>query len=299
MTTHSRQADFSSLTGLGGGIVAPQSPLLARRDHDHPSVFLPEVLLHEARKQKGLDDTPVPPVCLLDSDGDIAVYVRRELGARKSPSWACFHTELWEWEDRGQRFGIVGRAVGAPFAVLIAEQLFVSGCELLISIASAGAIADDLPHPSYVLIEQALRDEGTSYHYLPSAPYVFADAGLFAKALRATAAQGLPVMRGASWTTDAPFRETAATVLERRKQGIHAVEMEAAALLAFAQARRKPLIAIAHITNAPGQGRGDFDKGADHGAETALAIASAIAGSLLEKPGFCRDAGPASVLAHL
>jgi uridine phosphorylase len=294
MTAHNRQADFASLTGLSGGAVAPQSPLLARHDHDHPSVFLPEVMLHEARKQKGLDDTPMPPVCLLDPDGDITAYVQRELGARKSPAWACFHTELWEWEHGGQRFGIVGRAVGAPFAVLIAEQLFVSGCELLISIASAGAIADYLPRPSYVLIEQALRDEGTSYHYLPSAPYAFADAGLFAKALKATAALGLPVMRGASWTTDAPFRETAPIVLERRKQGIHTVEMEAAALLAFAQARRKPLIAIAHITNALGRGWGDFDKGADHGAETALAIASVIAGSLLGKPGFCRGASPAS-----
>ncbi len=284
MTAHNLPADFISSKRARGDLIRSLPPLLSRQDHGDPSVFLPEVMLHEARRQKNLDDTPVPAICLLDPDGDITSHVQHKLGARKSRSWACFHTELWEWEEQGVRFGIVGRAVGASFAVLVAEQLFVSGCELLISIASAGAIASDLPKPSYILIEKALRDEGTSYHYLPSAPYAYANKAIFAAALKATRALKLPVMRGASWTTDAPFRETAATVQERRAQGIHTVEMEAAALLAFAEARKKPLIAIAHITNALGQEAGDFDKGADHGAETALAIASAIAFGVFGKP---------------
>jgi uridine phosphorylase len=281
MTAHNREANFTSFTGLARNIELSQAPILARADHSHPSVFLPEVMLHEARKQKKLDDGPVPPICMLDPDGDITTHVRSYCDARKSKHWACFHTELWEWGQDGLRFGIVGRAVGASFAVLVAEQLFVSGCKLLISIASAGAISEGLPKPSYVLIEKALRDEGTSYHYLPPAPFVSANQADFKAALEATTALGLPVIKGASWTTDAPFRETAAAILERREQGIHTVEMEAAALLAFAQARKRPLVAIAHITNALGQGQGDFDKGAGQGAETALAIASAIASAVL------------------
>jgi uridine phosphorylase len=64
-------------------------------------------------------------------------------------------------------YGIIGRVVGAPFAVLVAEELFASGCQLLISITSAGQILP-LGRPPYViLIEKALRDEGTSYHYVP------------------------------------------------------------------------------------------------------------------------------------
>lgn len=261
--------------------LAPHAPLLARDDHAHPSVFLPEVMLQEARKQKQLENSPAPEVCLLDPDGDIVSHAQRVRAAKKSRSWPCFHTELWEWRENGRRFGIVGRAVGAPFAVLVAEQLFVSGCKLLISIASAGAIATGLPRPCYVLIERALRDEGTSYHYLPPAPYAEADAQLFKTAFKAAAALDIPIMRGASWTTDAPFRETALAVQQRRKQGIHTVEMESAALLAFATARRKPLIAIAHITNSLGQGSGDFDKGADNGAGASLALAAAIANALL------------------
>jgi uridine phosphorylase len=276
MTAYNWEQDF----GSGRARIRRQgldlAPLLARQDHSQPSVFLPENLLMEARKQKKLGDAPVPAICLLDPDGDITAFVQRERRAVRCASWACFHTELWEWDEDGRRIGIVGRAVGAPFAVLVTEQLFVSGCELVISVTSAGAIAEWLPKPSYMLIEKALRDEGTSYHYLPPAPYAATEPGLFAAALNAAQSAGLPVISGVSWTTDAPFRETAAAIAERQAQGIHAVEMEAAALLSFAAAKKKPVIAIAHITNAMAQQPGDFDKGQDHGAETALTIASAI-----------------------
>ena len=183
MTAPNRETGFKPMNGRRAAVA--NAPLVARQDHSHPSIFLPEVMLGEARKQKKLGDAPVPPVCLLDPDGDLTAFVQRELGAARSLSWACFHTELWEWETQGQRFGIVGRAVGAPFAVLVAEQLFVSGCRLTISLTSAGAIAPSLPKPSYVLIEKAVRDEGTSYHYLPPASYAHAEAGdICGRALR-------------------------------------------------------------------------------------------------------------------
>ncbi|MCB0483691.1 MAG: hypothetical protein KDC37_03935, partial [Flavobacteriales bacterium] len=71
-------------------------------------------------------------------------------------------------EIDGQALGIVPYAVGASYAVLVAEQLFVSGCELLISITSAGIIGDIDEEKGFALITEAVRDEGTSYHYLPA-----------------------------------------------------------------------------------------------------------------------------------
>lgn len=247
-----------------------QIPLLTRVDHAEPSVFLPDVMLREARRQKNMLEGTVPEFCVLDPDGDIVDHVRAVHAARRCRSWACFHTDLWEWESGGRRFGIVGRAVGASFAVLIAEQLFVSGCKLLISIASAGEIAPGLPKPSFMIIERALRDEGTSYHYLAAEAFVTADARLLDLAEDVAASTDVPLSRGTSWTTDAPFRETAASIAERRAQGIQTVEMEAAALLAFAKAKAAPVICIAHITNAMGHGEDDFAKGEDCGARTAL-----------------------------
>jgi hypothetical protein len=101
---------------------------------------------------------------MLDPDGDIVDYVRKQFGATRSPHWACYHTRLWEWERDGVRYGIVGYAVGGAFSVLVAEQLFASGCRLLVNVSSAGQISDVGPPPYYILADRALGDEGTSYH---------------------------------------------------------------------------------------------------------------------------------------
>jgi len=273
----------------GNGRLA-RAPLVTRRDHEEPSQFLPENLLREARRQKGLAHGQVPPICVLDPDGDIAAHLRARGAAACSPNWACYHTALWELSHAGLEIGIVDRAVGAPFAVLVAEQLFVSGCRLLISLTSAGQIVASGPTPYFVLIDRALRDEGTSYHYLPAAPFAAAPPDLLALADSALAGCGEPVYRGASWTTDAPFRETASTIASRRDEGILAVEMEAAALYAFAAARARPVLCLAHVTNQLARVERDFEKGEHNGAEAALRVVAAIARAWLDRA----DSRPAS-----
>jgi uridine phosphorylase len=258
------------------------APLLARDDHHRPSVFQPENMLREARRQKALAPGRVPPVCVLDPDGDIVAHVRHHHEARRSRSWPCYHTRLWEWEAAGIRHGIVGSAVGASFAVLVAEELFASGCELLVSIASAGQITPLSPPPYHVLIERALRDEGTSYHYRPAAAYAAAGPDLLALAADAVTRGGCQVQIGASWTTDAPFRETAETIAARRRDGILTVEMEAAALYALSEARGYPVICLAHVSNQLGCVEGDFEKGDGNGACSSLDLVMAIAAAWTE-----------------
>src|SRR5688572_33331212 len=106
-----------------GALRIPNScaPLLERTDHSAPSVFRPENMLREARRQKGLRSGDVPPVCVLDPDGDIVDHVRRYYGATRCSHWACYHTRLWEWERNDVRYGIIGYAVGGSFSVLVAE----------------------------------------------------------------------------------------------------------------------------------------------------------------------------------
>ena len=115
-------------------------PSLVRTDHAEPSLFQPESLLREARRQRGLDVGQVPAVCLLDPDGDVVRYLEQTGRGRRSETWACYHTSLWETEVDGTPLGIVGNAVGAPFAVLVAEELFASGCGLVVSVTSAGQL---------------------------------------------------------------------------------------------------------------------------------------------------------------
>jgi uridine phosphorylase len=170
--------------------------------------------------------------------------------------------------------------VGAPFAVLVAEELFACGCRMLISVTSAGQITPAADPPYFVVIDRALRDEGTSYHYAPPDDVAQADPHSVGVAARALADVGRRALVGASWTTDAPFRETEAAVAAARAKGVLAVEMEAAALYTFARQRNKAVLCLAHVTNTMGLAGQDFEKGEAQGAADALMILETLATAL-------------------
>jgi uridine phosphorylase len=261
-------------------------PILRHKQYDAPSIFAPENLLREARRQKAIPDGQAPWICVLDPDGDIVRYLLATEQARLNRCWACYHTSLYDFTADGVDFGIVGCAVGAAFAVLVAEEMFASGCQLLISVTSSGQIAPLAQAPPFfVLIERALRDEGASYHYLPPSDYAHLADPLNQLLGDAFTDMTVPVQRGATWTTDAPFRETAFAVAQAQAAGIIAVEMEAAALYAFAQARQKPVICFAHVTNQMGRVDNDFEKGHADGAHDALALIHATARRWLSQIG--------------
>ncbi|MGJ3260595.1 MAG: methyltransferase domain-containing protein [Rhodospirillales bacterium] len=247
-------------------------PILANKYYRSTSAFTPESLLREARRQKGASLASVPAICLLDPDGDIVRELRSAGRARRHEGWVCYHTELWLFELDGRPIGIVGCAVGAAFAVLLAEELFACGCELLISMTSSGQILPAGEPPYFVLIDRALRDEGTSYHYQPPSEWSEMPEHLFGALGDPLIAAGPLVVRGATWTTDAPFRETEEAIAAARAHGILAVEMEAAALYAFAHARDRKVICFAHVTNRMGRIDGDFEKGEVNGTADAFAV---------------------------
>lgn len=247
-----------------------------------PSVFTPRGLLAAARRQKGLEEAPVPPVCVLDPDTDLVRHLEATGRAAADPNWACYHTRLLRMPGRHSDVGLIGGAVGAPFAVLVAEELFACGCRLLMSLTSAGQLRQHRPPPYYILIDRALRDEGTSYHYLPAARFSTAPAALVQRMAGAFDGLGLSVITGPTWTTDAPFRETADLIERRRREGLLAVEMEAAALYALAEARGLPILCFALVTNQMATTASDFDKGAANGVDDALRLIEAVAERFLE-----------------
>ena len=215
-------------------------PILSRKHHNAPSVFTPESLLREARRQKHLGACTVPEICILDPDGDIVRHLHRDGHAGSCSGWACYHTDLQTFRRDGQDYGIIGCAVGAAFAVLIAEELFASGCRLLISVTSAGQILPVQTPPYFIVIDRALRDEGTSYHYLPPSDYSEADPALARVALGALIAGGVSAQTGATWTTDAPFRETQEAIESAAEAGILADEGSPYVLPAAASASPRP-----------------------------------------------------------
>ena len=271
------KCEKTALTNSGARVgLSDETPILDGKSHAEPAVFTPANLLREARRQKGLSVGKVPRICVLDPDGDIVEFLLETGRAEPNPYWACYHTRMYDFVLDGVQYGIVGGAVGAPFAVLVAEEMFASGCEFLVSVTSAGQISPAGPPPYFILIERALRDEGTSYHYTPPAAYSELHAGLGELLRDAFYDAAVPeVHRGASWTTDAPFRETAREVKRHRSAGILAVEMEAAALYAFAEATGKPVVCFAHVTNQMASVEGDFEKGVANGSDDALRVIEA------------------------
>lgn len=235
-----------------------KAAILANKFHQEASVFLPENLLREARRQKQIPDCNVPAICLLDPDGDLVTYLREKGIAKKNSCWACYHSNMYHFELEGIEIGVIPCIVGASYAVLVAEQLFVSGCQYLISVTSAGIIQTPNIPKRFALITEAIRDEGTSYHYLATDLPAVLSPQLLDQFRPQTSC---PWFTAKSWTTDAPYRETQKAIDVMEKQGITCVEMEAAALYAFAQVKNKNVLCFAHLTNTMAQEEGDFEKG--------------------------------------
>ena len=228
------------------------------------SAFTPEGLVAAVRESRNLATASVPPLCVLDFDGDLTDWLIGRKLVEPYAAWACFHTTMYLLESEGVSCGIVARSIGGPYSVLIAEQLHVSGARLILGLTSAGRVSPRLPLPSYVIPSCAVRDEGTSFHYLPPDERVFAPTLLLNGLLEEEVSLlGITVAQGCVWTTDAPYRETKSQLARHSADGVLAVDMQTASLFAFATARHANVGVVAHVTNAVDHPEEQFDKGTD------------------------------------
>ncbi len=215
----------------------------------------------------------VPPICVLDFDGDLTDWLVNHGKATLFEPWACFHTEMYRVEAEGISCGIIARTIGGPYAVLIAEQLRVAGSQLILGLTSAGRISPSLRLPSFVVVTSALRDEGTSLHYLPASERISCPTPIGDLLMDELGELGLTVVQGSVWTTDAPYRETALQIQGHAAAGVLAVEMQSASLFAFATACQVNIGIVAHVTNGVDHQDEQFDKGTD---EDSFAILRAM-----------------------
>jgi uridine phosphorylase len=190
--------------------------------------------LHEYQALRGDGAAGTPAVVVLSWQASLEEKVRerRDCLQIRSPSSGTLLV-------LSSGLGFARLHIGAPAAAIIVEELAARGTEAVIGVGTAGAIGGGLAAGDLVVCTAALRDEGTSHHYAPAERFALPDPGLTAR-LRAR----LPAAAcGPSWTTDAPYRETAEEIACYRDEGILTVEMEAAAL--FTVARLSGLAAAA------------------------------------------------------
>jgi len=140
---------------------------------------------------------------------------------------------IYEITYRKRRIAIFHAGAGASLAAGLLEGAIAHGARVVIACGGAGALDPEIPLGQIIVPTAAIRDEGTSYHYLPPSREVAADPRGLEILQEVLESQGAPYLRGKTWTTDAVFRETRSKIQARRAEGAIVVEMEAAALFAI------------------------------------------------------------------
>lgn len=164
----------------------------------------------------------------------VAQHQAREVAALKSEIGAH---PVYEIERDGERLAVFHPGVGAPLGAGMLEEVIALGCDKFIVCGGAGVLDRAIAVGHVLVPASAVRDEGTSYHYLPPSREVAASAEGVAAIEWACNKHHVEYLLTKTWTTDAMYRETPTKIARRRAEGCLAVEMEAAALFAVAQFR--------------------------------------------------------------
>jgi uridine phosphorylase len=144
---------------------------------------------------------------------------------------------VWEIVLEGARLTVVHPGVGAPLAAAFLEELIARGCTTFVACGGAGVLVPDVALGRAIVPIAAVRDEGTSYHYLPPSRTVEPTPAVVDAIVETLEAHDVPYVTGATWTVDAIYRETRDKVARRVTEGCLTVEMETAALCAVARFR--------------------------------------------------------------
>lgn len=201
----------------------------------------------EYQREQGEDPKINPP------KGVIICYDRKLLDLIKTDGikgTRGFSGEFFLLGETDEQVGVIGNfGFGAPTVVTIMEGLIAFGVKNFLSIGIAGSLQSRLTVGSIVVCNRAIRDEGTSHHYLKPSKFAYASKRIVNKIEKELKRSGLDYAVGSSWTIDAPFRETIAEVRKYREEGVLTVEMEASAIFSLAKYRNVEAGAIFTISD--------------------------------------------------
>ena len=193
-----------------------------------------EAIIEPSRIYKRIDAPEHCVVCFFTEIVDQVCHDARVLASIK---WEDGMHRLHEIEMHGKRLAVLHPGVGAPMAAGLLEEVIPLGCNKFIACGGAGVLNKEIAVGHLIIPRSAVRDEGTSYHYLPPSREVSASPAGVAAIERVLKSKAVPYIVAKTWTTDAPYRETRDKVMLRKSEGCVTVEMEAAAFFAVAQFR--------------------------------------------------------------
>lgn len=177
---------------------------------------------------------------ILSFNGEILARVKQIDGVYEGGYLTNLNGKLpwYIYEKDGSKVAVAMALIGAPMVVGLLEELKARGFKNFIVLGSCGVLDRSIQADKIILPSSALRDEGTSYHYAPASDEIVYEQSLLLTMEKALDKAGIEHIRTKSWTTDAFYRETAAKVKRRLAMGATVVDMEASAIMAWAQYRQ-------------------------------------------------------------
>jgi uridine phosphorylase len=208
-------------------------------EHDYPILEFDsaaEAMLEPRRIFKPFDIPEHAVVCFFQDVISILVQQHNARVIRHLRSEIGTHP-IYELAVEGKRLAVFHPGVGAPLAAGMLEEVIALGCRKFIACGGAGVLDSAVAMGHAIVPTAAIRDEGTSYHYLPAGREVSASPEGVEALETVLKAHQVEYLLTRTWTTDAIYRETPVKVQRRRAEGCLTVEMEAAAFFAVAQFR--------------------------------------------------------------
>ncbi len=195
-----------------------------------------EAIIEPSRVLKPIDISEFCVVCFFQDVINELVSSGQARQVTKSVSEMGDHP-VYELDYLGQRLAFFHPGVGAPLAAGMLEETIARGCRKFIACGGCGVLAPEIAVGHLMIPTSAVRDEGTSYHYLPPAREVQASQTGVAAIEKTLKRHQIDYLLIKTWTTDAIYRETIDRAQLRKNEGCLTVEMEAAAFFAVATFR--------------------------------------------------------------
>lgn len=221
-------------------------------DEDPGSVVQPETMVRSLVSCQGVqEDLELEALALVTfTSYDLNRWIKGISPVRAMHAWRKRGYRI----DRLDGYVVVQSSIGAPGAAMLLEELAAFGVRRAIFFGYCGSLRKDVRVGDVVIPTEAIREEGTSYHYLPEGRRCFPDLSLQETLDGLAQASGVRTRRGVVWTTDAPYRETPGKVHRYREEGVVGVEMEMAALFAVGSVRDLSIGALLIVSDELGGG---------------------------------------------
>lgn len=253
-----------------------------RTAHIEPEAFVTHVLAYRGLEPASIGVRQTVLLCFIPE------LERRVLRALNSPSPHPTPIQRQTlYNPEGLPFSLIASPMGASMAVMLLEQLIALGARHFLYLGFCGALEQTYRIGDCFLPLQAIREEGTSYHYLPADVIPQASPRLTTPLTKEARARRSVVHSGTIWTTDAPYRETAQKIRYFQEHGVHAVDMEIAALFAVAAYRQCDVAALLVVSDEcyhpvwkPGFGAERLRKGCREAVALGLATVMSLASDL-------------------